>query len=304
MVSFDDPASQNSKTETNYIRMEGRFTSFDSTPIFYQGWKPLTDAKAVVIITHGQGEHSECYHRVVRHFAGKGFEFWAWDLRGHGRSDGIRGYAPSFSHYIRDYQFFINMMISKIGGRAPIFLLAHSMGGLVQMSGLLDLDQEAFKAQVLSAPLFGVAVPVPAFKRIGAEYLEKFLPKLTLSNEIGYDMVTRVPEFIREFEKDPLRHDKISSGVYLGFLRQINSMMEQADKIHLSTLFQCPEKDPVCSTEATLAFSQKMNPGLVKFLEYGGGARHEMYNDLHREEVYRDLEKFLLDQLDQGKGRD
>jgi hypothetical protein len=81
MVSFDDPASQNSKTETNYIRMEGRFTSFDSTPIFYQGWKPLTDAKAVVIITHGQGEHSECYHRVVRHFAGKGFEFWAWDLR-------------------------------------------------------------------------------------------------------------------------------------------------------------------------------------------------------------------------------
>lgn len=290
MVPFSE---SNQNMTSAYRRLEGSFHSFDSTKIFYQGWKPNGPTKALVVITHGLGEHSESYHRLINHFAGKGYEFWAWDLRGHGRSEGIRGYASSFQNVIQDYIQFVKLILEKVGTQKPVFLLAHSMGGLVQASGLLDLDQSLFKAQVLSAPLFGVAVPVPAFKKIGAEYLEKFLPKLTLGNEINYDMLTREPEVKREFDKDALRHDRISSGMYLGSQRQIDVLVDQIHKIQIPTLFQCPEKDPVCSTEATRLASQKMDSQHVRFLEYGDGARHEMYNDTHRNEVFKDLESYF-----------
>lgn len=281
-----------------YHRFEGSFNSFDSLKIFYQGWKPSDqNIRATVIITHGHGEHSESYHRVVSQFENKGYEFWAWDLRGHGRSEGIRGYAKSFQDYVQDYGLFLDLILQKVNRKNPVFLLSHSMGGLIQLSGLLHQNQDDFKAQVVSAPLLGVAVTVPPLKKHAAEFLERFLPKVTLGNEVNNDMLTRDPEVMKEFDKDPLRHNKISSGVYLGFLRQIDVLMQKASEIRLPTLFQCPEKDPLCSTEATRKFHQLMDSSVTKFLVYGDGARHEMYNDIHRAEVLRDMENYLESQL-------
>ncbi len=286
---------------SSYQRFEGSFNSFDSTYLFYQGWKPTgpfaSRPRATIIITHGQGEHSESYHRVFSHFENKGFEFWAWDLRGHGRSKGIRGYAKSFQDYIQDYGLFLDLILKKVNQKNPIFLLSHSMGGLIQLSGLMKRDQSEFKAQVFSAPLLGVAVDVPAFKKHGAEILERFLPQVTLGNEVNNEMLTREPEIMREFDQDPLRHNKISSGVYLGFLREIESVITKASEVKIPTLFQCPEKDPLCSTDATRKFSGLMDPKMTKLLVYGDGARHEMYNDTNRAEVLRDLENFLESQL-------
>lgn len=281
---------------SSYQRFEGTFNSFDSTQIFYQGWKPA-NPRATIVITHGQGEHSESYHRLISFFENKGFEFWAWDMRGHGRSEGIRGYAKSFQNYIQDYGLFLDLILKKVNRKNPVFLLSHSMGGLVQLSGLIKRDQSEFKAQVVSAPLLGVAVAVPAFKKHGAEVLERFFPKVTLGNEVSYDMLTREPAIMREFEKDSLRHNKISSGVYLGFLKEIDIIMTQAAQIKIPTLFQCPEKDPLCSTEETRKFSGMMDPAHTKLLVYGEGARHEMYNDSNRLEVLKDVENFLESQL-------
>ncbi len=287
-----------SPKNSNYTRVEGSFNSFDSTKIFYQGWKPASEkTRATVIITHGQGEHSESYHRLINAFGNKGLEFWGWDMRGHGRSEGIRGYAKSFQDYIQDYGLFLDLILKKVDRKNPVILLAHSMGGLVQIAGLLRRNQNEFKAQVISAPLLGVAVAVPAFKKHGAEILERFLPKVTLGNEVDNSMLTRDPEIMREFDKDTLRHNKISSGVYLGFLKEIETVMTKAMDLTIPTLFQCPEKDPLCSTDETRRFSGLMNPAKTKLLIYGDGARHEMYNDTHRAEVYRDLEHFFDKQL-------
>ena len=286
------------KSHSAYNRVEGSFNTFDSTKIFYQGWKPANEkVRATIIITHGQGEHSESYHRVVSHFENKGLEFWGWDLRGHGRSEGIRGYAKSFQDYIQDYGLFLDLILSKVNRKNPVILLSHSMGGLIQLSGLVLRDQNEFKAQIVSAPLLGVAVAVPAFKKHGAVLLEKYLPKITLGNEIDNDQLTRDPEIMREFDKDTLRHNKISSGVYLGMINQIEKLTGKASEIKIPTLFQCPEKDPICSTDATRKFSGLMNLSKTKLLVYGDGARHEMYNDIHRAEVFKDMEHFLESQL-------
>ena len=282
----------------SFNRVEGSFNSFDSTKIFYQGWKPVPGpTKATIIIAHGHGEHSDSYHRVVSHFENKGYEIWAADMRGHGRSEGLRGYAKSFQDYIQDYGLFLDLILKKVDKKNPVILMAHSMGGLVQLSALLKRNQNDFKAQIISAPLLGVAVEVPAIKKHGAVLIERLMPKLTLNSEVTNEMLTREPEIMREFDKDPLRHIKMSSGVYLGFTQQIEDLMPRAGEIKIPTLIQCPEKDPLCSTEATRKFADLMDPAFKKFLVYGDGARHEMYNDIHRAEVFKDMDHFLDTQL-------
>lgn len=283
-----------------YQRFEGSFQSFDTTRIFYQGWE-AKDTQAHVIITHGQGEHSESYHRVVEFFAGQNISFWAWDMRGHGRSEGIRGYAESFHHYVRDYLQFVDMVLKRLKDGKPVFLLAHSMGALVQTLGLLERPQENFAAQVLSAPLFGVAVAVPAFKKHAAEWLVKIAPKVTMGNELSNDMLTRDPDIMREFDKDPLRHNKLSAGVYLGFLKSFEEVANRASEIKVPTLFLCPEKDPVVDTQATLQLKEKWGAEDTKILIYGDGARHEMLNDTHRQIVMKDLQEYLQAHMKDAK---
>lgn len=282
-----------------YKRFEGSFQSFDSTRIFYQGWE-AKNTKAHVIITHGQGEHSESYQRVVDHFAGQGISFWAWDMRGHGRSEGVRGFVGDFQDYVKDYLIFLDRILKRLGVAEPIFLMAHSMGGMVQNLALFERTQDEFAGQILSAPLFGLAVEVPAFKKHAAEWLYKILPKVTMWNEIKNEMLTRDAEIMREFDKDVLRHDRISSGVYLGMLKNFDVLSERIPEIKIPTLFLCPEQDPVVDTQAALRAKEKMTTE-VKFLTYGEGARHEMLNDIHRNDVLKDLQEFIMSHIKDKK---
>lgn len=273
---------------------EGYFKSFDQSQIFFQSWEKK-NAIGHVIITPGQGEHSECYHRLVRFFEKDPWSFYGWDTRGHGRSDGKRGYVSDFNDYLKDYQIFLDLILKKING--PVVLLAHSMGGLIQLKFLAEIftpeKYPSIKAQVCSSPLLGVALPVPKIKDLGAQFLAQFLPKLTLWNEITNRMLTRDLDVIKEFEVDPLRHDVLSSQVYLGFKENFASLPEKANQIKMPTLFQIAEKDEVVSSQAAIQFFDRLASAHKRILIYGDGATHEIYNDIIREQVYQDLHSFL-----------
>lgn len=283
-----------------YTRHEGFFESHDHTRLFYQSWTQ-TNSIATVIISHGQGEHSECYQRFIDYFQNSKLDFYAYDLRGHGKSAGLRGYAESFDHYVSDTQQFFELVQKKVSSTKPLFGLAHSMGGLIQSLVFLQTDQTRFKAQILSAPMFGLAVEVPAYKKHGAQLLQKYLPKLTLGNELTYEMLTRDPEILREYEKDTLRHERISSGVYIGFMNRFETIKQRAEEIKIPTLLVCSENDPVVDSRACEAVFNSFGSEVKKSHFYGPDARHELFNDIIRNEVYGDVERFLNSQLGVSK---
>jgi len=68
--------------------IEGTFKSSRDLNIYYQGWLPEIESKAVLIVVHGLGEHSGRYENVVNHLAPLGFALYAFDHIGHGKSGG------------------------------------------------------------------------------------------------------------------------------------------------------------------------------------------------------------------------
>ena len=96
------------------------------------------------------GEHSGRYMTVVDNFVPLGYAVYGLDHLGHGKSDGAREYVERFDDYTDSLTIFYNMVAERQVDK-PIFILGHSMGGLITSYYLLD-HQEKFPGAVISAP--------------------------------------------------------------------------------------------------------------------------------------------------------
>ena len=273
-------------------RLEGSFFSFDETELFYQVWRPDQDSRGFIVLTHGMGEHSECYHQLASDLVQDQWTVYAWDLRGHGRSDGKRGYVKDFNNMVQDLKCFIDQFKKDEGGANNAFLLGHSLGGLVLLSHLVSEDTSEFKAAVCSAPALGISVPIPKIKERGAEIMADWLPKLTLHNGIVYQDLHKDVARLKEYANDPLRHDKVSSRLFLGMRDAMNNVQEKADDIQIPILFQLAGDERIVSTPAAEDVFNKIGSKTKKIYIYPD-SMHEVYNDLDRDEVIRNLKAFL-----------
>lgn len=276
----------------SFKTFESFFSSFDGTKIHYRFFESKKNF-GTIIITHGQGEHGGAYSRLIEALSDTPWSIAYWDLRGHGLSDGQRGYASEFDDYSKDFNAFLKILMDqkKISSR-PIVFLSHSMGATVFLNNYFHFGLPDHKAVILSSPLLEVSVPVPIYKDYGASLIQKFLPRLTMGNEIDNNKLTRDPEVIREFELDTLRHHKISSTVYLGFKNLFPVLQQKATDFHSSLLLQISDNDPVVSTAAAETFFENVSAKDKNKILYKE-AKHENYNDIHRSIVFDDLKHFL-----------
>ena len=66
-------------------------------------YKPKESNKdTTIIFTHGMAEYSKSYEEVALFFQNKGFHVITYDVRGHGKSEGKRGYVKSYMDFVND----------------------------------------------------------------------------------------------------------------------------------------------------------------------------------------------------------
>jgi alpha-beta hydrolase superfamily lysophospholipase len=270
-------------------RFEGHFRGFDQTEIFYQTWTPDV-VRGSLIMTHGLAEHSECYHPLAKILCDDGWQVYGWDLRGHGRSEGKRGYVRSIGEYVSDLEILTKLVAKSNKGSAPVYF-GHSMGGLVTITHL-QINQPEYSALALSSPALGLSMPVPAFKQTLAHVAIKWLPTLTMHNEIKYTDLSHDPVMLKGYAQDPLRHDKISPGLFLSMVERFPLAMAEADRIRGPVIMQLAGEDRLVSTPAAREFFEKLPNGKKQMHVYGD-SYHEVFNDLEREGAIADLKKFL-----------
>jgi len=253
--------------------------------------------KARMVIVHGLGEHSGRYLALADHLAGLGFSLWIPDLRGHGKSGGDRGHVDTFDDYIRDVREVLDQ--ARIGKPAetPVFLLGHSMGGLVAILVALE-HQGLIDGLVLSSPALGVAVPLPAVKKIAATCLARLFPRLGIKNELDPQNVSRDPEIVRKYIADPLVHDRVSTSWFIQFFKAMDRAFDRAADIQLPTLIQAAGEDRLVNTHAVETFFAKLTMPDRK-LKVFSDLYHEIYNETEpdRERVIAALTSWLTDRI-------
>jgi len=120
---------------------EGFFKGVRDANIYFQGWLPENEPRAVLLIVHGLAEHCGRYMNVVNHFVPLGYAVYGIDHLGHGKSDGKRVYVERFNDYTNTLKVYFDMIHGWQPDK-PIFLVGHSMGGLISAVYLLDHQAE------------------------------------------------------------------------------------------------------------------------------------------------------------------
>lgn len=106
------------------MEYEGYFSSFDGTKLFYK--EALTgNMKGIVLIVHGIA-----YEYVKNKLVKSGYGVYRFDNRGHGKSYGRKGYVKIFNEFIKDVNCIVDMIKAK-HRELPLYILGHSMGGLI-----------------------------------------------------------------------------------------------------------------------------------------------------------------------------
>ncbi|MGH1469048.1 MAG: alpha/beta fold hydrolase [Bdellovibrionales bacterium] len=270
---------------------------FESTDklrkIFYQRRVDKSqESKATLVITHGLGEHSEAYTHISKSITSNlPVDVISWDMTGHGKSSGQRGYVGDIHWLIKDLIQLLNILNLNAPSR-PLFLLSHSLGGLVTLSaeqlGLLkDLN---IKGLILSNPCTKLNFTPPRWKTAGAEALAKLLPRATLGNEISPEQLSTDPEYLEIYKADPVRHSKISPRLFLGMVDLINDLKEQVTKT--PTLALISTKDPICDAQNAL----KLLRGRSKIVSFDH-SMHEVLNDIEKETAIARIKEFLNENI-------
>jgi len=261
---------------------------------FFQTWRhPEKTQKGLFFLTHGISEHSDCYNALATELAEQGWHVVAWDLYGHGRSPGQRGYVESFSTFSSHLSSMLHFLKKSPEFKAsPLVLFGHSMGGLITIEYLLSSPDVRPDAVILSSPALGITQKVSPMKRKMAESLLQIWPTFTLNRDSDPSDLVRDPVHLKTYAKDPLRHSKISSPLFLGMEQSIEKVQDRANQWDLPLLLQVAGREIVTNTPATIKWYKKLNSKDVTLKIYDD-SYHEIYNDLDRKEVIDHLLEFL-----------
>jgi alpha-beta hydrolase superfamily lysophospholipase len=250
----------------------------------------VASARGEVLIAHGFGEHSGRYGALTDHLTSHNYSVTAYDHRGHGLSDGLPGHVESFDEYDDDLKRLIASVRARNQSR-PLFLIGHSMGGLIALRYLARTNG-TINGAVISAPLIKVAVPVPAHKLMIARVGAWMAPRFRLDNEINPAHLSRDPEVGRAYAADPLVNRKVSTKWFAEATRAMQEVARWAPQIKTPILVMHGTEDRLASVDATKRLFENIGSSDKELVIYSG-FYHELFNEPEKQQVFERVTEWL-----------
>ena len=271
--------------------LELRHTSARGTSRLYrQSWTPEEPARAAILLVHGLGEHSSRYEYFAAHCTARGFAVHTLDHYGHGRSEGLRGHVERFSVYLDGLRALRDDVRNRQAD-LPLFLLGHSMGGLIAAS-FLGEDQASFRGCVLSGPALKSDVEPPKVVMAIVRFISWLAPTVPL---IGLDPggVSRDPDVVAAYVRDPLvHHGKATARLITELSSSMRGALGAAPAITLPLLVMHGDADVLTSLAGSQALYDTAGSA-DKTLKLYPGLYHEIFNEPERDEVLGDMSAWL-----------
>ncbi len=248
--------------------------------------------RALIAIAHGLGEHSGRYAALAGELVRARYTLVSLDLPGHGEAPGPRGDIRSWT-WMRDRiipaMFTASQGLPGHPDGLDHVLLGHSMGGLLALDYALARPA-SLAAVVASAPALRSAMP-PWWKLVLANVALATAPSIGFPTGLEEGGMSRDAEVVRGRDADSLVHDRISPRLYAALSEARQRVLRDARRLAVPALVMHGEADRVVDPAGSRDFAAAA-PSRVKLLTYPD-AYHEIFNDLVRSEVIRDLVAWL-----------
>lgn len=274
------------------IHLEGYLKTARDDQRYYQSWLPDGSPKAALVVVHGLAEHCGRYMNIVNRFVPQGYAVYALDHLGHGKSDGTRLYVDSFADFIDPLRQFVEMVHGWQPG-LPVFIVGHSMGGLISSVYLLDY-QDGLRGAILTGAAVKVPDNITQTTVLMSKVLSVLIPRAGIAS-LEVDGISRDPAVVQAYIDDPLTFNgKTSARLGAEMLKAMQRVSVEASKIHLPVLIMHGSADRLVSPEASQLLYDRVS-SRDKTMRIWDGYYHELYNEPtpEREAVFCELEAWL-----------
>ncbi len=272
------------------IHRDGQFTGQEGLRLYWQAWLPDEEPKASIVLAHGYGEHGGRYGTLVDRLVPRGFAIHALDHRGHGRSEGPRGHVGRFAEYVADLHA-LRVRVEESQRGLPLFVLGHSLGGLITVRYLLA-HSSGLAGAVLSSPALAIAEePSRLLQGIG-RVLSVVAPRVSFQGNVRPERLSRNASVGRAYAADPLVHGRASARFFNEFKWAMQNAEERAPEIVLPILILQAGADALVDPAATERFAARVGSEIKEVHVYPG-LYHEIFNETEKERVFDDLERWL-----------
>lgn len=258
------------------------------------------DPRGVIVIVHGLGEHSGRYRKTMEHFASEGWAVVTGDLRGHGRSPDAPGGGRVFVRRFTDYFLDVDALVAVARQRhpaLPLFLLGHSMGGLITIGYVLR-DPAELAGAVISSPALDTHPEFrpPLALRLLVGLLSRLAPAKLFPSDLDTDALSRDPDVVRAYVEDPLVSRAVSARWYAEAMKTMKRVRSQAGALRLPMLLMQSGADRLVDPDAPARWAASTPPGLVEQVNWEG-FYHEMFNEPGKDAVRARTLAWLREQL-------
>lgn len=293
-----------------------RIDDFSLKGTFFEAKKP----KAVMIIVHGMAEHRKRYYSFAEFLNKKSISVYLYDQRGHGESI-LEGEVPGFFGDLKGWALVVSDLLQVVeqvkseNNNLPLVLLGHSMGSFVVRSFLIDYSD------LVDAAIFSGTSGLHPFplkianclarivvKSRGIQEYSPFLEKIALGSNnrkckparTKFDWLSTEESVVDNYNEDPLCGFNCPTSFYrdlfegLAFVNKKKNFSQMRKDLPLYLV--SGDKDPVggYGKGVKTLYQKWVDAGMekveIKLYENG---RHEILNEIFKNEVYEDIVKWV-----------
>jgi len=270
--------------------------SVDKLALYSQYWLPENEPGGVICLVHGLGEHSSRYEHWARRFVDKGFAFTAFDLRGHGHSEGKKGHTPSYVRLMEDIDIFLQRSRDLFPG-IPLFLYGHSMGGNLVL-GYAVRGNLSVTGVISTSPWLRLRKEMPGIVKAPFHIVQYIAPGLVIRSGLDAAGISRDKEVVIRYMEDPLVHDKISLKMFFEIHDNGLKLIRNGWGINTPLLMIHGSDDPITDPEGSRLFTEKAGGEVT--LKIFDGLYHETHNEPEKEEVFEYIFGWMKERMKKG----
>lgn len=270
-----------------------RVSAADGLNLHCRSW-PADQARANVVLTHGFGEHCGRYGELGAVLGEAGYSLFAYDLRGHGRSGGARGFVHAFDDYLEDLARVI-AFARQDRPALPLFVFGHSMGGNIVLNYALRRPV-GIRGALISGPWLRLATQPPPWKLLLGRLMARWAPKLALPAAVDPSVLSHDPEQVRAYASDPLVHSVMTARLFAEVSAAGTWALAHAPSLSLPVLLMHGGADQLTDPHATEEFHRDAGGG-DKTLRIYDGQFHEILNELDPLPAHHDILSWIGQRL-------
>ena len=263
--------------------------SIDGLGLFAQTWSNNSSPKALVCLVHGLGDHSSRFEYWAKLFVKNGFAVTAFDLRGNGKSQGKRGYTPSYEILLKDISIFLKKSRGLFPS-IPIFLYGHSLGGNLIINYVIRKNPD-IQGLIITSPWLKLNYEPSNLRKRFGKIINRLMPWYTISSGLSREDFNGNNPVINNFDEDKFLHNRISVRLYLDAYKNGIWALKNIYKVNVPLLIMYGKEDKITSYKTCEDYVNNTSDK-TKLIVWNE-ARHNLHNSPVHLKIHQSIIKWL-----------